>query len=89
LSAPLFNLVPALVLIASLVAPVSSALLFWAAITEMAMLVWWIYLYASIGESPFYSLLSPLGALMVFYIFLRAALRGQRVLWKGRQYVSQ
>ena len=89
LSAPLFNLVPALVLIASLVAPVSSALLLWAAITEMAMLIWWIYLYASIGESVFYSLLSPLGALMVFYIFLRAALRGQRVLWKGRQYVSQ
>ena len=89
LSAPLFNLIPALVLIASLVAPVSSALLLWAAIAEVAMLVWWIYLYASIGESPFYSLLSPLGALMVFYIFLRAALRGQRVLWKGRQYVSQ
>ena len=89
LSAPLFNLVPALVLIASVVAPVSSALLLWAVIAEVAMLLWWIYLYASIGESPFYSLLSPLGALMVFYIFLRAALRGQRVLWKGRQYISQ
>ena len=89
LSAPLFNLVPAVVLIASVVAPVSSALLLWAVIAEVAMLLWWIYLYASIGESPFYSLLSPLGALMVFYIFLRAALRGQRVLWKGRQYISQ
>jgi glycosyltransferase involved in cell wall biosynthesis len=89
LSGPLFNLVPALVLIASLVVPVSSALLLWATIAEVAMLVWWIYLYSSIGESPFYSLLSPLGALMVFYIFLRAALRGQRVLWKGRQYISQ
>ena len=89
LSAPLFNLVPALVLIASVVAPVSSALLLWATIAEVAMLVWWIYLYGSIGESPLYSLLSPLGALMVFYIFLRAALRGQRVLWKGRQYISQ
>ena len=89
LSAPLFNLVPALVLIASVVAPVSSALLLWAVIAEVAMLLWWIYLYASIGESPFYSLLSPLGALIVFYIFLRAALRGQRVLWKGRQYISQ
>ncbi|HMA21775.1 MAG TPA: glycosyltransferase, partial [Gemmatimonadaceae bacterium] len=89
LSAPLFNLVPALVLIASLVAPVSSGLMLWAAISQVAMLVWWIYLYASIGESPLYSLLSPCGALMVFYIFFRAALRGQRVMWKGRQYVSQ
>jgi chlorobactene glucosyltransferase len=89
LSGPMFNFVPALVLIASLVVPVSSALLLWAAVAEVAMLVWWIYLYASIGESVFYSLLSPFGALMVFYIFLRAALRGQRVMWKGRQYVSQ
>ncbi|MDO8502671.1 MAG: glycosyltransferase family 2 protein [Gemmatimonadaceae bacterium] len=88
LSAPLSGLVPALVLVASVVAPVPGALILWAALTQGILLVWWAYAYWIIGQSPLYALLSPLGAAMVFWIFLRAILRGRRVMWKGREYVS-
>jgi len=53
------------------------------------LLVWWSYVYWSIDESPLYALLSPIGAAVVFYIFGRAVLRGQRVSWKDRDYVSE
>ncbi len=33
-----------------------------------------------------YALLSPVGAGVMFYIYLKAIVRGQRVQWKGRQY---
>jgi chlorobactene glucosyltransferase len=88
LSGPLIGLVPAIVLIASIVVPVSPSLLLWALITQTALFAWWIYIYSSIREPLWYVLLSPLGAAVTFYIFLRAILRGSRVMWKGREYVS-
>lgn len=80
---------PALVLIASVFMHVPAALLMWAAIVQGLLLVWWILSYHMIRESVLYALLSPLGAAMVFYICLRAVLRGRRVIWKGREYVSK
>ena len=88
-TAPLFVLVPALVLVASLFFPVGESWLLWAAIAESALLLWGIGVYYSMGASPLWVLLSPLGAAMVFYIFTRAALRGRRVVWKGREYISR
>jgi chlorobactene glucosyltransferase len=35
---------------------------------------------------PLYGLLYPLGATMTMYIVIRAAMRGSRVEWKGREY---
>jgi hypothetical protein len=55
---------------------------------QLASWVWWIYVYHSIGESPIYAMISPVGAAIIFYIFLRAVIRGQQVAWKGREYVS-
>jgi len=86
LSAPVSGFLPAVVLIASLFATLPPVLVIWAAITQAALLAWWTYVYWRIGESPAYALLSPVGAAMVFYIFLRAILRGRRVEWKGREY---
>jgi len=87
LSAPLPGFLPALVLIASPFAGLPPALVLWAAITQTALLLWWLYVHRTIGESPLYAFLSPLGAAMVFYIFLRAVVRGRRVTWKGRDYL--
>ena len=88
LSAPLSGLVPALILLASIVVTVPQPLVIWAAITQVVLLAWWTYVYWRAGESPLYALLTPLGAAVVFYIFLRAVVRGRRVAWKGREYVS-
>ena len=88
LSAPLSGVVPALILLASIVVTVPQPLVIWAAITQVVLLAWWTYVYWRAGESPLYALLTPLGAAVVLYIFMRAILRGRRVAWKGREYVS-
>ncbi len=86
LLAPLISLVPPLVLIASIAMVMPPGVDLWAMISTAALLVWWVYAYRAAEASPLYALLSPLGALVVFYIFLRAVVRGRRVAWKGREY---
>lgn len=88
LSAPLSGVVPALILLASMFVSVPQPLVIWAAITQVVLLAWWTYVYWRAGESPLYALITPLGAAVVLYIFMRAILRGRRVAWKGREYVS-
>jgi chlorobactene glucosyltransferase len=88
LSGPVFGFVPTLILIAGLFVPLGPAVLLWAVICEFSLLVWWIYIYRSISEPLWYVPLFPLGAVAVFFIFLRAIVRGQRVVWKDREYVS-
>jgi chlorobactene glucosyltransferase len=88
LSGPLIGLLPALVLIARVFVPFPEAVVLWAAIAQTALLLWWLFVYLQLGESPVYAVIAPLGAAVVFYIFARAALRGQNVSWKGRSYVS-
>lgn len=88
LSGPLIGLLPALVLIARVFVGFPEAVVLWAAIAQTALLLWWLFVYLQLGESPVYAVIAPLGAAVVFYIFVRAALRGQNVSWKGRSYVS-
>jgi hypothetical protein len=88
LSAPMSGFLPAVILLLSLVAPVPQPFLIWAALTQIVLLVWWGIGYGIAGESPLYALLTPVGAAVVFYIFLGSVVRGQRVEWKGREYVS-
>lgn len=88
LSAPVWGFLPALLLLASVLVAIPSALILWAAIAQTLLLLWWLFLYRIMGESPLYALLSPVGAALVFYIFARAVSRGQTVSWKGRVYRS-
>ena len=84
---PLCGFVPAVVLIASLFTSVPGAVVLWATIAQTSLLLWWGVVYL-LMRRPLYVLLTPIGSVMLFYIFLRAVLRGKRVMWKGRQYVS-
>lgn len=87
---PVLELMPPLaLLLTALGFPAGSATILWAVISCVATLVWWIVVYATIQESPLYSIAYPLGALMLLYIFFTAVIRGRRVTWKGRTYVSQ
>ena len=88
LSAPMFSLAPFLVLAAGLLVSLPEVVLLWAMIAQIASLAWWVYVYWQIDESPFYAVISPLGAVVILYIFSRAAVRGQRVVWKYRTYIS-
>lgn len=86
---PLMGFLPPLLLVLGLLSSAHPALVLWAAISSAAMLVWWLVVYTTIGESPLYAFVYPLGALMLFYIIATAVMRGRRVTWKGRTYVSR
>ena len=88
LTGPLIGLAPAVVLAASIFAAIPEALLLWAMLSQAALIAWWLYVYHSIGERLWYVLLSPVGAAVTLYIFLRAIARGRRVTWKDREYLS-
>ncbi|MFL5504242.1 MAG: glycosyltransferase [Gemmatimonadaceae bacterium] len=87
---PLLELLPplALVLSASGMAT-TTTLVLWSAISCTATLGWWIGVYVTTRNNPLYALAYPLGAIMLLYIFFTAVIRGRRVTWKGRTYVSQ
>jgi chlorobactene glucosyltransferase len=87
---PLLELLPVLALVlAAFGMAAGSTSLLWAAISCLATLAWWVVVYINVGESPLYALIYPLGALMLLYIFVTAVIRGRRVTWKGRIYISQ
>jgi glycosyltransferase involved in cell wall biosynthesis len=58
----------------------------WGAAVTLLNLLWWSLVYAVIGESPLYALLSPLGSAAFFWISLRSLLGGKHVQWKERTY---
>ncbi|HEX6628739.1 MAG TPA: glycosyltransferase family 2 protein [Gemmatimonadaceae bacterium] len=87
---PLLELLPPLaLLLASLGLPAGATTIAWAAISCTATLIWWIVVYTTIRENPLYAFAYPLGALTLLYIFFTAVIRGRRVTWKGRTYISQ
>jgi chlorobactene glucosyltransferase len=87
---PLMQLLPplALVLVAAGLTA-GGTLLVWAAISGSVTLLWWILVYVTIRDNPLYALVYPVGALVLLYIFFTAVIRGRRVTWKGRTYISQ
>lgn len=87
---PLLELLPPLALLLALFgAPAGTETMLWAAISCAATLVWWFLVFVTIRESPLYAFAYPLGALVLLYIFFTAVIRGRRVSWKGRTYISQ
>ncbi|MDP9277984.1 MAG: glycosyltransferase [Gemmatimonadota bacterium] len=87
---PLLELLPVLALVlAAFGLTTGNTVLVWAAISCAATLVWWVVVYLTARENPLYALAYPLGALVLLYIFLSAVIRGRRVTWKGRTYISQ
>jgi chlorobactene glucosyltransferase len=87
---PLLQLLPVLALVlAGFGMTAGSTLLLWAAISCAETLLWWVVAYITVSENPLYALAYPLGALVLLYIFVSAVIRGRRVSWKGRTYISQ
>ncbi|MFL5466089.1 MAG: glycosyltransferase, partial [Gemmatimonadaceae bacterium] len=87
---PLLELLPPLALLLSASGmATTTTLVLWSAISCTATLGWWIGVYVTTRNNPLYALAYPLGAIMLLYIFFTAVIRGRRVTWKGRTYVSQ
>jgi len=87
---PLLQLLPVLALVlAGFGMAAGTTLLLWAVVSCAATLLWWVVAYITVDENPLYALAYPLGALVLLYIFVSAVIRGRRVSWKGRTYISQ
>jgi hypothetical protein len=86
---PVMVLAPPVMLVLQFFVPVSPNVAAWALLATGVMIVFWALMYAAVaGFSPLYAFTFPLGAAVVLYIILRAMLRGRRVVWKGRGYVT-
>jgi chlorobactene glucosyltransferase len=86
---PLVELLPVAVLVLAAFVSTPVALFWWAVVATSATLGWWVVVYSTVRENPLYAFLYPLGALVILYIFVTAVIRGRRVSWKGRTYISR
>jgi chlorobactene glucosyltransferase len=76
---------PPAALLASLFLPVAPAV-GWSATATIASLVFWTIMHALLHVPMRYALLYPLGSLVTAALFVRSALLGETVTWKGRRY---
>ena len=58
----------------------------WAGGATALSLLGWAIVYARFRVRPTSAVLYALGAVVAAWIFVRSALRGGRVRWKGREY---
>ncbi|HEV2642155.1 MAG TPA: glycosyltransferase, partial [Candidatus Elarobacter sp.] len=84
----LMQLVPVLVLIASVVVAIPAGVALWSAIATLATLAWWGAIYFGARQPLWLALCFPIGAALLLYIVLTATWRGSAVQWKGRSYRS-
>ena len=80
---PIAVLVLALAGISTLTPPAA------AAIAVAATLAFWVVTYRRAHLSAWWALTYPLGAIVLLVIAAQAIARGQRVEWRGREYVSK
>jgi chlorobactene glucosyltransferase len=80
----IFWVVPAIALVTS---PFTATVSFgWALAAVLASLVFWIWIRRRLSVPVVTALLYPLGAIMVAFLFMRSALMGDTVKWRGRTY---
>jgi chlorobactene glucosyltransferase len=81
-----FWTVPAALFALSLLTPVSAAVGSWAMTATFVSFAFWAYIHARMGVPVRHALFFPLGGLVAGCLFLRSALGGRRIRWKGRTY---
>lgn len=86
---PLAALVPPVVLALGAAGVLPVAWLLWAMAVVGVALAFWAAVYRFIGEPLWYALLYPLGFALLAYITIGSIVRGRRVEWKDRVYMSQ
>ncbi|MBR9989126.1 MAG: glycosyltransferase [Gemmatimonadetes bacterium] len=77
---------PPLTLLLSLVTPLAGSVKGWSIAVTAASVVFWLIGYAIQRVPLLFALAYPIGAIAAAGIFIRSALRGRRVGWKGREY---
>src|SRR5690606_34595627 len=78
--------VPPAMFLLAFVAPVTGWIHGWSIAVTAASLLFWLLAHG-VQKVPLpYALSYPIGALAATAIFVRSAVRGSKVAWKGREY---
>lgn len=77
---------PPAVAIAGLLGLTSQIAMRWALLAVAASLLFWIATHQRLRIPRLHALLYPLGALVAGGLFIRSALRGDHISWRGRDY---
>jgi chlorobactene glucosyltransferase len=78
---------PPLVLLSAAISSLVSGTAFvWSLWATAFSLLFWVSMALWLRIPPAYAVAYPLGAVVAAWLFVRSALRGSRVAWKGRQY---
>jgi chlorobactene glucosyltransferase len=89
LTMPLVALVPPAALVLAALGLLSTAWLIWSSVAVGVALLFWAAIYRVMGKSVWNAALYPVGQAMIFYIALGGVVRGRRVTWKDREYLSR
>ena len=79
-------IVPPAILLFEAFGSVPDRMMTWALGAVILSLGFWMLTNVRMKVPPLYSLIYPIGAIVVAIIVGRSALRGKRVIWKGREY---
>jgi chlorobactene glucosyltransferase len=85
---PIFGLLPPAAFVLSLLGALAGAWLLWSGVIVAVTVLFWAAIYRFMKVSVGYSLLYPIGLLLLLYIAAGAVARGRRVQWKDRSYMS-
>lgn len=84
----LIRILPFILLPLALAGVLGSGALWFGAVAGGATMLYWLGVYRAAGLNPFWALTLPLAAVAFAFICAEAAIKGSRVEWKGRKYVS-
>lgn len=84
----MWNIVPFVLGLVAAFGALPQQVLWWAGLCYAASAVLWMATSIESRVAPWYGLLHPLASAMLTVLFTRAAVRGDRVQWKGREYRS-
>jgi chlorobactene glucosyltransferase len=79
---------PPITLVAGLFTPLPTVVLGWSFLATTLGLLFWLVVHVWMRVPPLYAFAYPVGAGITASLFIRSALRGQRVEWKGRHYTA-
>jgi chlorobactene glucosyltransferase len=89
IATPVAGIAPPVALVLGAAGLLSAAWLLWSAVVVVAALVFWVSIYRFMGEPVWYAALYPLGFALLGYISAASVVRGRRVEWKDRAYLSR
>ncbi|MFI5244783.1 MAG: glycosyltransferase [Gemmatimonadales bacterium] len=86
---PLWEVVPTLAIVVTLLGFAPVAVGIWGAIAYALCTLFWVVLHVAFRAPAWYAFLNPLASFVLVALFVRAAWRGDKVEWKGREYRSR